>query len=453
MRKLLIFYLFSFALILITTNSCREPFLPDFREVEIINQPPKVSLDTLTLAAGFETYEVDLDIIVSDPEGDDFTVTATSENPDVVTVEVSGNIMTIFEVGLGFATIKMILEDGTDRNPPAEDQIVVEVTEFVEPETQYKWFMDLSGIPDGTPFDEYTLDDGTEIGRAEGSPEASRIIQSGAMEWTTEEYDVMSIIFAAPLDLSQDATFVFEYADNWGALFWVTVVDANGGEGGFGDGEPFDQMVLDDPSWNTFETDLNDWVGGDVDLSAITEIYIEIFDAQDLETFKLKNMGLGIIEPFVIEFSTIANGTSFDDYTLDDGTVIGRAEGSPGAAREVQNGVLEWTMEEYDVMSIVFPEPYDFSTNPTFSMEYADLWSEEFWITIVDANGGEGGFGDGEPFDQVVLDDPSWNTFETDLNDWVGGDVDLSAITEIYIEKFGATELETFKVKEIAIGK
>jgi len=40
-----------------------------------------------------------------------------------------------------------------------------------------------------------------------------------------------------------------------------------------------------------------------------------------------------------------------------------------------------------------------------------------------------------------------------DLNDWVGGDVDLSAITEIYIEKFGATELETFKVKEIAIGK
>ena len=161
MRKLLIFYLFSFALILITTNSCREPFLPDFREVEIINQPPKVSLDTLTLAMGFETYELDLNIIVSDPEGDDFTVTATSENPDVVTVEVSGNIMTIFEVGLGYATIKMILDDGTERNPPAEDQIVVEVTEFVEPETQYKWFMDLSGIPNGIPFDEYTLDDGT----------------------------------------------------------------------------------------------------------------------------------------------------------------------------------------------------------------------------------------------------------------------------------------------------
>jgi hypothetical protein len=110
-------------------------------------------------------------------------------------------------------------------------------------------------------------------------------------------------------------------------------------------------------------------------------------------------------------------------------------------------------MEEYDVMSIVFPEPYDFSANSTLSMIYADVWSDEFWITVIDANGGEGGFGDGPPFDQMVLDDPSWNTFETDLNDWVGGDVDLSAITEIYIEKFGATELVTFRVQEIAIGK
>ena len=455
MRKLLIFYLFSFALILITTNSCREPFLPDFREVEIINQPPTVSIDTLTLAAGFGSHELDLNIFVSDPEGDDFTVTATSENPDVVTVEVSGSIMTILEVGLGFATIKMILEDGTERNPPAEDQFVVEVTEYVEPETQYIWLMDLSGIPNGTPFDEYTLDDGTEIGRAEGSPGASRVVQDEAMEWTTEEYDVMSIIFAAPLDLSQDATFAFEYADYWGAIFWVTIIDENGAEGGFGDGEPFDQMVMDDPSWNTFETDLNDWVGGDVDLSAITEIYIEIFDAQELETFTIRNLGLGIFTPFVLEFSTIDNGTPFDDYTLDDGTVIGRAEGSAGAARVVQGGVLEWTMDEYDVMSIVFPAPYDFTPNTTFTIEYADLWSDQFGITLVDADGGEIGFGwDEEPFlDAMDLNDPSYNTFEFDLSDYTGVDVDLSAVTEIYFEKFGAEAEETFILKELAIGK
>jgi hypothetical protein len=455
MRKLLIFYLFSFALILITTNSCREPFLPDFREVEIINQPPKVSLDTLTLAAGFGTYELDLNIFVSDPEGDDFTVTATSEHPDVVTVEVSGNIMTIFEVGLGYATIKMILEDGTDRNPPAEDQFVVEVAEYVEPETQYKWFMDLSGIPNGTSFDEYTLDDGTEIGRAEGSPEASRVIQDEAMEWSTEEYDVMSIIFASPLDLSQDATFVFEYADFWGGLFWVTIVDDSGGEGGFGDGEPFDQMVLDDPSWNTFETDLNDWVGGDVDLSAITEIYFELYDAQQLETFKFRNMGLGIFTPFIMEFSAIPDGTPFEEYTLDDGTEIGTAEASAGTSRTVQNGVLEWTTDEWDLMSIIFPEPYDFTPNTTFSIEYADLWSDQFGLIIVDAYGGEAGFGwDEEPFlGAMDLDDPSYNTFEFDLSDYTGVDVDLSAVTEIYFEKWGAEQEETFILKELAIGK
>ena len=162
-----------------------------------------------------------------------------------------------------------------------------------------------------------------------------------------------------------------------------------------------------------------------------------------------------ILTPFIMEFSTIPDGTPFEEYTLDDGTEIGTAEASAGTSRTVQNGVLEWTTDEWDLMSIIFPEPYDFTPNTTFSIEYADLWSDQFGLIIVDAYGGEAGFGwDEPPFSgSMVENDPSYNTLEFDLSDYTGVDVDLSAVTEIYFEKWGAEQEETFILKELAIGK
>lgn len=456
MKKLLIFNLLALFMVSITMNSCREPFETGFDDVLIINQPPLVSgLDTLTYSAGFGSIELDLSSFISDQENDDLIITAESANAGVATISLSGTVLTIEEVGPGQARISLTIDDGVERDDLVRANFVVVIAEQT---VEYKFFVDLVSITNGTLFNDYTLLDGTVVGTAEASAGSSRIVQNGVLEWTTDEWDVMSLTFASPIDLSIDATFEFEYADLWSDEFGITVIDVNGGEAGFGWEEaPFaGELVLNAPSFNKFSFDLADYTGTEVDLSQVTAIYIEKWGATESKTFKFRNLGIGISKPlFELNFTTLANGTVFNDLTLDDGTVIGTAEASEGSERVIQNGILEWTTDEWDVMSITFPAPIDLTSNPVFSMEYADLWSDEFGITVIDKDGGEAGFGWEEaPFaGAMILADASFNTFSFDLSEYTGADVDLTAVSAIYIEKWGATEAKTFKVKEIAIGK
>lgn len=439
---------------LVFLGSCREEFNKDFDDVLIINQPPKLSgLDTLTLNEGFKSVDVDLAASIYDQEGDDLVVTAIGNNPGVILAELSGTVLTITEAGTGESEITLTVDDGVDRGGPVTASFVVKVK---EKDVEYKYALDLLSIPSGTSVMDYTMSDGTVIGTVEGGAGSDRVVLNGEIEWAVQEYDVMSITFPQPLNLLSDATLAFEYAGLWNDDFGFAIVDSHGGEHwfGYGDGPFKGQMVVDDPAFNKFSFNLAEYSGA-VDLSSVSAIYFEKYEAEGTMTFKLRNLGVGIVKAaFEMSFGAVAGGTSYDDITLADGTIIGTVERSDGSSRTVQNGVLEWTTDEWDVMSITFPEPIDISANPTFSMIYADLWSDMFGFTIIDNTNAEAGFGWEEaPFaGAMTIGDSNYNTFSFDISQYVTG-IDLTAVKAIYIEKFGASQAETFKVEEFALGK
>ncbi|MCK4992285.1 MAG: hypothetical protein KAS29_17425, partial [Bacteroidales bacterium] len=70
-------------------------------------QPPQVDnpIDDVTENEGFGSTTVDLTDVFSDPDGDAITLTATSDNEDVVTVAISLNTLTITEVGNGICNV------------------------------------------------------------------------------------------------------------------------------------------------------------------------------------------------------------------------------------------------------------------------------------------------------------------------------------------------------------
>lgn len=69
------------------------------------------SLNTVIEAIGFSSSTLDLSGIFSDPEADDFTLSASSGDESVVTVGVSGTTLTFTEVDKGTATITVTALD------------------------------------------------------------------------------------------------------------------------------------------------------------------------------------------------------------------------------------------------------------------------------------------------------------------------------------------------------
>jgi hypothetical protein len=368
-------------------------------------------------------------------------------------VSISGTILTFTEVGIGNAEITVELDDGAEREGGTVTETLVVIVN--ESTVEYTYFLDLLSVPSGTNVMDYSMADGTHIGTEEGGDDSDRVVKNGELEWTVNEYDVMSITFPSPINLQADATFEFEYAGVWNDDFGFAIIDSKGEEVSFGYGDgPFKgSMVVDDPAYNKFSFNLADY-SKTVDLSSVAAIYFEKYETVGTLTFKLRNLGIGISEPvWEMNFGSVAGGTSYDGITLADETVIGREEGSDGSSRIVQNGVLEWTTDEYDVMSVTFSSPIDISNAPLFSMEYAELWNDMFGFTIFDSSGKEAAFGWEElPFlEAMVIDDDSYNTFSFDISEYAP-DLDFTSITGFYLEKFEAEQLETFKVKKISLG-
>ena len=80
-----------------------------------VNEPPVVVnpiLDEI-IDEGFGSFTIDLSTVFSDPDaGDVLTYSAVSSDPGVVTVSVSGSILTITETGLGTSDITVTASDG-----------------------------------------------------------------------------------------------------------------------------------------------------------------------------------------------------------------------------------------------------------------------------------------------------------------------------------------------------
>ncbi|WP_420580352.1 YHYH protein [Reichenbachiella sp.] len=77
------------------------------------NNNPVVTtaIDDLSLASGFEIYEVSLTNVFSDEDGDALVLTATSGDENVVLVEISSTTLTLIEQANGTATINVSATD------------------------------------------------------------------------------------------------------------------------------------------------------------------------------------------------------------------------------------------------------------------------------------------------------------------------------------------------------
>jgi len=110
-----------------------------------VNAAPQVAagISDVALNEGFGTFAVNLTGAFSDPEGDPMTYTAVSASSAVVTVNVSGNTLTISEVNHGSTTVTVTASDGS----------------VITPSTAFT--VEVNGAPDVTgPLADLTLENG-----------------------------------------------------------------------------------------------------------------------------------------------------------------------------------------------------------------------------------------------------------------------------------------------------
>ena len=118
------------------------------------NKSPVAAIDTLFVELGLdETVEEDLDLVFSDPDGDDLTFTASSSDDNIVSVSVSGSIFSMTGEAEGEATITITATD--------PGQLSVEATAVVTVTRGNRWPIVVDTIADYTnmqPGDSVTVD-------------------------------------------------------------------------------------------------------------------------------------------------------------------------------------------------------------------------------------------------------------------------------------------------------
>ncbi len=103
--------------------ACSEDEPDEPNEAPVVSNP----LPDLSLEGGFATQPVNLSGVFSDPNGDDLTLTATSSNPQVVSVNISGTTLTINERGSGMVNIMVTANDSKGGTVSDEFQVAIEV--------------------------------------------------------------------------------------------------------------------------------------------------------------------------------------------------------------------------------------------------------------------------------------------------------------------------------------
>jgi 2',3'-cyclic-nucleotide 2'-phosphodiesterase (5'-nucleotidase family)/DNA/RNA endonuclease YhcR with UshA esterase domain len=99
------------------------------------NNPPVLakSMDDKTATAGGPAVTLDLNGVFSDPDGDTLTYSATSSNPAVATVAVSGNTLQVTPVAAGTTTITVTASDGRDGSASTSFSVTVKPAGGTEP--------------------------------------------------------------------------------------------------------------------------------------------------------------------------------------------------------------------------------------------------------------------------------------------------------------------------------
>ncbi|MEL6535831.1 MAG: YHYH protein [Bacteroidota bacterium] len=91
------------------------------------NQPPRVAnpIADISYTTGFASATVDLSNVFADNDGDELTLSASSNNTGVAMASVNGTTLTITEAGEGSATITVTADDGNGGT--VSDDFVVEI--------------------------------------------------------------------------------------------------------------------------------------------------------------------------------------------------------------------------------------------------------------------------------------------------------------------------------------
>ena len=300
MKKNLLLKLLLAIVLLGAIWSCRESFdINEFADVEIINQPPVISgLDDLRIEVGEVEISLNLLTYITDPEGDPVTIiSAESGNTGVVTASLDESVLTLGEVDKGTSTISVMVDDGAER-----DDLTTLTFECYVTDPLWEFSLRLVTVEDGTDFSDYTYEggnnDGTAVSIAEGDPPYTLTINSGVLDWSLSSWCVLSIEFGEPVDLSNDATFLMEYADFfpsvWDDVGMVLAVFNEDEEEAWIE-DPFEDIQNNSPTFSTLEFDLNEYAEG-IDLSAVTGIAFEKWGADGLEpppTIKIKEFAFG----------------------------------------------------------------------------------------------------------------------------------------------------------------
>ena len=288
----------------------------------IINQPPQISgLSDITLSPGFGTYELDFANYVSDQEGEIITYSIVNSDETVITINLTGSLLTITEVGNpGSSIITVTATDGQADHEVSEDFTVT--VEAISGAADYTGnaaiIFDFNGLTEGSIFDNSLPGWLFEGSTADGEYDAAEV---GSI---TIENDHLSIVHNVEMTYiwseayldggNQDLTgkkFRFDYlfytAPNLNDMHWedettgvdmqIYYIDADWGDVGGGQYR-FSAMDLEYSSdWQSVEIPLSEFESlweNPVDASAVGVIGLEIWGgtASAPISFRIDNFGI-----------------------------------------------------------------------------------------------------------------------------------------------------------------
>jgi hypothetical protein len=287
----------------------------------VINQPPDLSgLNDVTLSPGFETHEIDFANFVTDQEGDIITYDVTNSNDDVITISLSGTVLTITEVGPGTSDVTVTATDGNVGN-----EVTTTFTVTVEEVMGAPDFtgtaavmIDFNGLTNGSVFDNpvpgFTIEGLTADGEYDGADIGPILIEND--HWfITNNVEVTYMWSEYEIDGgNQDFTgkkFRFDYsfftAPEFNNAHWeddppgidvqVYFIDAEWGDVGGGKYR-FSSLNLEfSNEWQSVEIPLADFTSLwelPVDASAVGWIGIEVWGGTPGApiSFRIDNFGI-----------------------------------------------------------------------------------------------------------------------------------------------------------------
>jgi hypothetical protein len=284
----------------------------------VVNQAPVISgLNDLTLAPGFETHVIDFANFVTDQEGEIVTYEVTNSVDSVITISLSGSVLTITEVGPGSSEIGVTATDGQEGH-----EVSTTFTVTVEPISGAADYagnavvmLDFNGYGTGSLFDnpvDGLLLEGWNYDWDEG-PFGSAMLDHNDHLVITNNVDASWIWAEYELDGNQDCTgkkfrFDISYftAPNLTDAYWeddltavnihVLFVDETWeASGGY---YRFSSLNLEySPEWQAVEIPLSDFSSLwelPVDPSTVGVIGFEIWGgtSSDPISFRIDNIGI-----------------------------------------------------------------------------------------------------------------------------------------------------------------